>query len=80
MINTQASKSFGARLAGTAVAAASGHTDVVRLLLERGADVHVQARDVDRGFATGTALTEAMQRGHTGIAALLREAGAEETG
>ena len=59
-------------------AAASGHTEVVKLLLERGADVLVRGEDLDRGFDTGSALTEAMQRGHTELAALLRTAGAME--
>jgi ankyrin repeat protein len=49
-----------------------GHLNVVKLLIEEGADVN--ARD-DAGL---TALMIALGRGHTDVAQFLIEAGAEE--
>jgi hypothetical protein len=48
----------------------SGHLEIVKLLLERGADVHAMN---DKGE---TAYQVSMQRGHRKIADLLREHGA----
>ena len=54
-------------------AAIGGWTDIVRLLVEAGADV--DARD----FSGGTALTMAALKGHTDIVRILRDAGADLT-
>ncbi|OXV05084.1 hypothetical protein Egran_07148 [Elaphomyces granulatus] len=59
-------------------AATAGQAEVVRLLLERGADVHANAKEIDFGHYTGTALDEALRQGHTEIVTLLCGAGARE--
>lgn len=59
------------------LAATAGHTDVVRLLLERGADPNLAERSRPRldGLAR-TALNGAARSGHTEIVRLLLDAGA----
>lgn len=51
-------------------AAQEGHIDLVRYLLECGADVHAQTTSAD------TALTYACENGHTDVADLLLQFGA----
>ena len=60
----------------TALMAASemGHIDIVKLLIEAGADVNATLDDYDRS----TALKYASKKGHTEIVELLIEAGAKE--
>lgn len=52
-------------------AAQEGHLDLVRYLLESGADVHAQTQTGD------TALTYACENGHTDVADLLLQFGAD---
>jgi len=52
--------------------AKEGHTEVVKLLLEKGAEVNARANN---GF---TALGEAKKKGHIDIVQLLEKAGAKE--
>ena len=57
-------------------AAERGHTDIVRYLLDQGADPNLQERDADRGYAL-FAVTR--QHEHVEIAHMLLEAGADTT-
>jgi ankyrin repeat protein len=54
-------------------AANNGHTEVVKLLLEKGADVNVKTND-----GKWTSLGLAKLKDHTGIVQLLEKAGAKE--
>jgi ankyrin repeat protein len=54
------------------IASQKGHVDVVKLLLEKGADVDAST---DNGI---TALLVARKNGHADIAQLLEKAGAKE--
>lgn len=55
-------------------ASLGGHSDVVKALLEKGADVNVRSNDGK------TALTYAEQSGNTEIIRLLKEAAAKQKG
>ena len=57
-------------------ASASGELDVVRYLLDQGADVHVRVR-ANRSEIR-TALNQAERYGHDSVASLLRSRGAAE--
>jgi ankyrin repeat protein len=57
------------------MASINGHTDVVRLLLENGADVNVRPIINNIGW---TALKVAKAKGYTEIVQLLESAGAKE--
>ena len=70
-----------ARLAGpilpVAVAARKGHTDIVRLLAEAGADINKLGYSDPGEFQEGTALIWACESGHLETARALLELGAE---
>ena len=57
------------------VASRHGHTEIVKMLLDKGADVNVKVKEIDKYY---TPLSIAKMQGHTKIVQLLKAAGAKE--